>query len=354
MVEEFGHGGIGRYAVDVANLVSSAVDTVVATTEHGPVDGLRTPSTTWFPRGKGGRLATGRAAVTGLLRAARSVNRDDAAWVPLGIRPLFELLLVAALRARRARTVATVHNRAPHRRTGDSPLVSLSARWAHHVVVHSEAMQTWAAAKSLPTVRLPFPPPDLGVEPAIAPAAVRARLGIPQDRLLLLFLGYTDPYKGPDLLLRALSIARQSRPDLPVHVLMAGRPSAAMDIAGLTQDLHLTTAVTLQLRWLEERTMAEFLSAADAVALPYRRIDNSGISALARQWRLPVVASDLPLLREAHRDAALFAPPGDAAALAECVTLLPGELPRLRAAASDLAGPDVAGPYQRFARQVLS
>jgi glycosyltransferase involved in cell wall biosynthesis len=267
---------------------------------------------------------------------------------------LFELLLVMALRSRGARTVVTVHNRAPHGRTGDSALVTLSARWARHVVVHSEVMQTWATDRALAAVRLPFPPPDLGAGLQPEPVAVRAQLGIPADRLLLLFLGYLHPYKGPDVLLRALAIARERRPDLPVHVLMAGRPSSDVDVRALVRELGLQPAVTLRLGWLEEEDMAGFLSVADAVALPYRRIDNSGISALARQWRLPVVASDLPLFREAHGDAALFAPPDDADALAERLERLPGELSRLRTAAGTLITLGLGHRYRQFARELLA
>ena len=354
VVEEFGHGGIGRYAVDVANLVSPAVDTVVATTDAGPVPGLRGPSATWFPRGRDGSLAKVRAAVIGLQRAIWSVRRGDAAWIPLGIRPFFEVLLVTALRAGGARTVVTVHNRAPHGRVGDSALVTFSARRARHVVVHSRALQAWAADRGLPAVPLPFPPPDLGAGPMAGPVARQTPHGAPADRVLLLFLGYLDPYKGPDVLLRALARARQRCPDLLLHVVMAGRPSAEVDVPALVRDLELEPVVTLQLGWLEEPTMAALLSAADAVALPYRRIDNSGISALARRWRLPVVASDLPLLRETHGESALLAPPGDVEGLANALTRLPGELDRLRAAARRSTSPDLRRPYQRFARELLS
>ncbi|OMQ15589.1 hypothetical protein A7K94_0208420, partial [Modestobacter sp. VKM Ac-2676] len=57
LVEQFGHGGIGRYAVDVANLVGPVEDTVVATTDGGPVDGLAGRSVVWFPRGSDSPVA---------------------------------------------------------------------------------------------------------------------------------------------------------------------------------------------------------------------------------------------------------------------------------------------------------
>ncbi|MQA34015.1 glycosyltransferase family 4 protein [Modestobacter roseus] len=358
LVEQYGHGGIGRYAVDVANLVGPAGDTVVATTDGGPVGGLTGRSVVWFPRGSDSPVAKARAAATGLLRAARSVRRGDVAWVPLGIRPGYERLLVEALRRGGARVVATVHNRAPHGSSGSSATVLASARRAHAVVVHTDAMADWAAEHGLPAVRLPFPPPDIAPG-AVALGPVEARrvrdeLGVPGGAVLVAFLGYLYPYKGPDVLLTALAEARRDRPDLAVHVLMAGRPSPEQDLPELVRRLGIGSAVTLQPGWLEESRMAELLSAADVLALPYRRIDNSGMAALGRRWQLPAVASELPLLRDTYGDAAVFVRPDDPADLARALTELPGRLTALRDAAGRMGAEDLETPYRAFVRDALA
>ncbi|MGY1840825.1 MULTISPECIES: glycosyltransferase family 4 protein [unclassified Modestobacter] len=356
LVEEFGHGGIGRYAVDVANLVAPVSDVVVATTDGGPVGGLRATSAVWFPRGAGGPVGKARAALVGLLRAARSVRRGDIAWVHLGMRPSYELPLVATLRACGAVVVATVHNRAPQVRDQDSRLVVAAARRAQHVVVHTDAMQAWAETRRMNVVRLPFPPPDITAE---APAGSadpdeRAALGLPTDRIVVALLGYLYPYKGPDVLLRALAAARVQDPDLPVHVLMAGRPWPELDLPALAASLGVDPVVTLRPGWLEESTLAQLLAAADVVALPYRSIDNSGMAALARKRGVPAVASDLPLFRDIYRDAALFARPGDVHDLAAALRLLPSRLPDLRAAARLLPADELAPAYQDFIRAMLA
>jgi glycosyltransferase involved in cell wall biosynthesis len=354
LVDEFGHGGIGRYAVDVANLVCPTADAVVATTDSGPVPGLRGRSVVWFRRGADSPVHKARAAVLGLLRAARSVRRGDVAWVPLGIRPTFEVLLVTALRLGGAAVVATVHNRAPHDREGDSLLVRVSARVARHVVVHTDAMQQWALDHRMHAVRLPFPPPDIAGS-SRPPAIPRAELGVPEGAVLLAFLGYLYSYKGPDVLLRALALARRDDPDLPIHVLMAGRPAPSEDLGALVAELGLGDAVTLRPGWLEESTLAGMLGAADVLALPYRDIDNSGMGALARSWRVPVVASDLPLLRETFSpSAALFVRPGDPADLARALRELPSRLGALRSGAADDGGPDLEDPYRRFVEDLTS
>ncbi|MGY1840852.1 MULTISPECIES: glycosyltransferase family 4 protein [unclassified Modestobacter] len=358
LVEQFGHGGIGRYAVDVANLVGPVEETVVATTDGGPVDGLAGRSVVWFPRGSDSPVAKARAAAVGLLRAARSVRRGDVAWVPLGIRPGYERLLVEALRRGGARVVATVHNRAPHGSSGSSTAVVATARRAHAVVVHTDAMADWAAEHGLPAVRLPFPPPDIAPGAvAVGPEAarrVRDELGVPAAAVLVAFLGYLYPYKGPDVLLTALAEARRAQPALPVHVLMAGRPSPEQDLPELVRRLGIEGAVTLQPGWLEESRMAQLLSAADVLALPYRRIDNSGMAALGRRWQLPAVASELPLLRDTYGDAAVFVRPDDPAELARALTELPGRLAGLRDAAQRMGADDLETPYRAFVRESLA
>ncbi|MGY1749260.1 glycosyltransferase family 4 protein [Modestobacter sp. SYSU DS0511] len=356
LVEEFGHGGIGRYAVDVANLLAPVADVVVSTTDDGPVGGLRGTSTVWFPRGAGSPVGKTRAALLGLLRAVRSVRRGDIAWVHLGMRPSYELPLVATLRACGAVVVATVHNRAPQVRDQDSRLVLAAARRAQHVVVHTDAMQSWAEDRRMDVVRLPFPPPDITDGPSAVSAGPedRTALGLPADGILVSLLGYLYPYKGPDVLLRALAAARQQDPDLPVHVLMAGRPWPELDLPALATSLGLDPVVTLRPGWLDESTLAQLLAATDVMALPYRSIDNSGMAALARNRGVPAVASDLPLFRDIYRDAAVFARPDDVDDLAAALRLLPSRLADLRAAARLLPADDLAPAYQGFVRGLLA
>ena len=353
-VDYLGHGGIGRYAVDLVNAVGDAgglVEAVVATTDRGPVEGLRGRSAVWFPRGSDSALAKVRAAVVGLVRGRRSVRRGDVAWVPLGIRPVYELLLVLVLRSTGALVVATVHNRAPHGTRGGSAVLVATARLAGRVVVHTGALEQWGRERGMRVEPLPFLVPDLA--PSAGPPPTRAELGVPDGHLLLAFLGYLLPYKGPDVLLRALALARAERPDLPVHVLLAGRPSPELDLAALTRELGVAEATTLRLGWLEEAEMSALFDAADAIALPHRRIDNSGVTAVARRRGLPAVASDLPLLRETYAGAALFARPGDEADLARCLGALPERRAELAAAAAHRPEDTTEAAYRGFLRRVV-
>lgn len=351
LVDEFGHGGIGRYAVDVANHLGDVAGTVVATSALGPVEGLRgTPAVEWFPRPAETTVGKAVGGGVGLLRAARSVSRGDVAWIPLGIRPTFELVLTSVLRARGARVVVTVHNRGPHGR-GESPLVVRAARLATAVVVHTDALERWARDHDLAAVRLPFPPPDVqGQDQTVT----RESLGVPPGVVLVSLLGYLHEYKGVDVLVEALALARRREPQLGLHVLLAGRvpESGAVPLA-LAAAEHLP-GLTVRPGWLAEAELASLLELSDLVALPYRDIDNSGSGALARSRGLPALASDLPGLREIFGEAATYVPPGDVTALADALVGLPALLPRLTELAARSTPVDLPAAYQAFVRSLDS
>ena len=65
--------------------------------------------------------------------------------------------------------------------------------------------------------------------PADGRAAARDRLGLPQDALIPLFAGRIQPLKAPDVLLRAVAVLLEERPDLRSHIVVpvVGGPSGS-------------------------------------------------------------------------------------------------------------------------------
>lgn len=349
LIEEFGRGGIARYAADVADLLHPEIAARVATTNQGPASGLQAPHEVWFPVGSGSATGKVRAAAVGMARAAHRVQRGDVAWVPLGIRPAFEASLIRVLRGAGARLVGTVHNRAPHERQGGSERVTRLAAACDVVVVHTEELRAWARdAGATVAEDLPFPVPRTAAED---PAGVhdRASLGVGRDELLVALAGNLRAYKGIDVLLDALALLP---PDAGVRVVLAGRVPAGDDPLGRARALGVGDRVRLLDAYLPDGELVDVLTAADVVALPYQRIDHSGMAALAASLGTPAVASDLPSLREVYGGAATYVPPGDAAALAVALTSVRDELPRLRAALRDRSVPDPRAAYQRFIKGV--
>lgn len=327
VVDPFGRGGISRYAVDLGRLLGPGVTVAIATTDSGPVPGWDGPVEVWFPSGRWGMPGKVTAGFFGLLRATR-LRREDVVWEPLGVHPLFELLLAAIVRARGGRLVVTVHNRAPHDRAGTALGVWLAARISHRVVVHTAELEGWARSRRLPVRRLPFPIPQEQLD-SWSGELERSALA-PDGAVLVALLGNLYHYKGLDVLLDAVALAQMPQ----LRVVLMGQLEDGVDIEGRCQDLGIAEQVVLIPGYAPGGALVQLLDAVDAVVLPYRRIDHTGVGTLAASRRVPAIASDLPALRELFGDRALYVPPGEIPALADALRRLPALLADLREAAA--------------------
>lgn len=151
----------------------------------------------------------------------------------------------------------------------------------------------------------------------VAPAPVRAQLGLTPDARLVLGAGGLEPRKGFDLLLEAVAMLP---PD--VHVAIAGEGRERGALAAMASQSRLLGRVHL----LGQRSdVPALLRAADAFALP-SRVESMPVVVLeAMAAGLPVVATAVSGTREqldARDDrpaAGWVVPIGDAAALAEAL-----------------------------------
>jgi glycosyltransferase involved in cell wall biosynthesis len=119
--------------------------------------------------------------------------------------------------------------------------------------------------------------------------------------------------KGLDVLLRALPLVRRGAPT--ARLLVAGREgSQTPRLREIVRDLSLNDAVT----FLGAREdVPDLLCAADAFVLPSRREGLPGSVIEAMALEVPIVASDLPQVRELVNEAsALLVPPGSPESLA--------------------------------------
>jgi D-inositol-3-phosphate glycosyltransferase len=101
-------------------------------------------------------------------------------------------------------------------------LVANTAEEADQLVRHYEAEQRKVAVVH-PGVNLDR------FRPADGRAAARARLGLPQDALIPLFAGRIQPLKAPDVLLRAVAVLLDERPELRSNIVVpvVGGPSGS-------------------------------------------------------------------------------------------------------------------------------
>lgn len=146
----------------------------------------------------------------------------------------------------------------------------------------------------------------------------RAALNLP-DGPLALFFGYVRPYKGLDLLLKALPRIREH---IPLRLMVAGEFYEGEErYRRMIAELGLAQAVIFHADYIAQDRVALFFSAADVVILPYQSATQSGIVPVAYHLDTPVIATDVGGLSEVVRDGVtgLIVPPDDPEALAAAV-----------------------------------
>ncbi|MFD6953643.1 MULTISPECIES: glycosyltransferase family 4 protein [unclassified Nocardiopsis] len=252
--------------------------------------------------------------------------------------------ILAGVRSRRgagARVVALCHNVLPHeRRAVDVSLVRSLLRRVDAVVTHSPEQARIAEGLRGPgrggvaVAEMPPHLPETGGAPALPPG----------ERRHLLFLGIVRPYKGVDLLLRALA---DGAPD-DVALTVAGEFwGGTEELEALAGELGIADRVRLRDGYVPAGELPELFASADAVVLPYRTATATQNVWLAHEHGLPVVATRAGTLADHVREGVdgVLCEPGDSADLARALGAFyaPGEPERLRAGVR----PVDAEPYWR-------
>jgi glycosyltransferase involved in cell wall biosynthesis len=159
-------------------------------------------------------------------------------------------------------------------------------------------------------------PEELGRRTSARGRAARSKLGVDEQQPFVVAVGRHECPKGHDVLLRAVPSLVQRWPGLVVAI--AGRYGGATPaIEATVDDLGLSR----QVRLLGPRDdVADLMSAADVFAFPSRWEGLGGAVLEAMALEAPVVASDLPALREVlPPDGAVLVPPEDSTALATAI-----------------------------------
>ena len=247
--------------------------------------------------------------------------------------------------ARRAgiEVVFVCHNVEPHEGT---PFDRLALTWAYggadRFVVHAQAerskMERYAAGR--PVAVVAHPVYDIFAEGASPePAAARAELGLGADEAVLLFFGLIRPYKGLEVLLRAMPEILSKR---TVKLVVAGECYGDdKPLHALIEELGIGAALKLDLKYVPNEAVATYMVAADAVVVPYLHATQSGIVQVAYAFGKPVITTRVGGIPEVvwEGETGLLVPPSDPVALAAAVE---------RFFAEELAEPFAAGIARRL------
>ena len=296
--------GIGRYTQQLLEALAGGDDELVATafTLRGRLERL-----------PGVEVRARPLPARGLQEAWARSELPPVEWLT-GRLDVFHATNFVLPPLRRARGVVTVHDLAFLRMTQTvstasaryRTLVPRSLRRASVIVTPSEAVADQVREAYAPTAPVLAVPHGVGPEWAHAQPPspeLRSRLGLPASYVL--FVGTLEPRKD----VRTLLAAHRLLADPPPLVLV-GPP-------GWGEQVDLSGAITPG--YLDEVDLRPVVAGAAALVLPSRD-EGFGLPLLeALAAGTPVVASDLPVLREVGGAHASYAPVGDAAGFAEAL-----------------------------------
>jgi D-inositol-3-phosphate glycosyltransferase len=167
----------------------------------------------------------------------------------------------------------------------------------------------WRVETVNPGVDLSVFRPASGVASELASGlALRRRLGLASDAVVLAFAGRIQPLKGPDVVLRAAASLLRLRPSLAgrLVVVIVGGPSgsevgAPGRLEALASSLGISSFVRMEAP-CPQPELADWYRAADIVLVPSHS-ESFGLVALeAQACGTPVVAAAVGGLRTAVRD----------------------------------------------------
>ena len=217
--------------------------------------------------------------------------------------------------ARGGRVFWTVHNAISH----EAPFPDIEARLCSEIASRAELIHAHSASVpelvseyyELPFEKVRVGPHGnyIGVYPdEISREEARARLGLPEDARVFLFLGQIRAYKGLEQLLTAFGEIAAKHPK--AWLVIAGS-AHAMDISGLEPLARQQQRVIFHAEHVPDEELQVFFRSADFYVAPFTTILTSGSVVLSLSFGVPVIAPEIGLvaeLIESRKNGLLYAP----------------------------------------------
>lgn len=230
-----------------------------------------------------------------------------------------DFLYFRYLRALGARVVFTVHEPDPD--TGVDWFDWARCRAADAIFVHSQKSFQAVKAGGIDESKIARIHHgtylDICPDGAMANDEAKRALGVDSGAQIILFFGAIAPYKGLDILIRAF--AQLAKEVQNAYLVIAGLPQE--DFATYQREIDASGAgqrIVLNLRYIPFAEFPKYFGAADVVAFPYRRVQQSGVLQLAYAYGRPVVTTNVGGLGEEVTEdrTGMVVPVADAHALA--------------------------------------
>jgi glycosyltransferase involved in cell wall biosynthesis len=127
----------------------------------------------------------------------------------------------------------------------------------------------------------------------------RKKLGISEDKKTILFFGFIRDYKGLDILIDTFGLLDDS-----YQLVIAGEVYGSFDkYDNQIEKLSNKQNVHKHVKYISDKEVRDYFSAADVCVLPYKSATQSGITGISYHFETPMIATDVGGLAEIiHHD----------------------------------------------------
>ncbi len=135
---------------------------------------------------------------------------------------------------------------------------------------------------------------------------------------MILFFGQIKEVKGLDVLIEAMPEILREHPGTLLVVAGKVWKDDFRQYQARIEELGISANCVLHIRYVPDSEVKNYYAAADVVALPYRRIYQSGVLLMAMSYGKPAIASDIAGMTEVVSDGVngYIFPSGNSTALA--------------------------------------
>ncbi len=195
-----------------------------------------------------------------------------------------------------SKIITIVDNAIPHeKRFMDDAFSNYFFNQNHGFVALSEKVRDdlHMLKPEIPCIVLPHPLYDHFGARADKQAAIK-ELGLPEGKKLMLYFGYIRDYKGLDLLIESMSKLDDSH-----HLILAGESYSSFDkYTQLIEQFGVKDKITVINRYIPDREVTLLFSAADVCVLSYKSATQSGVTAIALHFEIPLIVTNVGGLKE--------------------------------------------------------
>jgi glycosyltransferase involved in cell wall biosynthesis len=213
-------------------------------------------------------------------------------WIPF-LAPCLGTILSIVKGNKHTKVIAIVDNMIPHeKRIGDRLLTKYFVRSVDGFLTMSKKVQDDVRLFThKPSCIAPHPIYDHFGE-AMPTSEARKLLHLQDSDKVILFFGFVRAYKGLDLLIEAMSDPAIQAAG--IKLVIAGEfyesPTPYLE---QIKDLGLTDCISVYNKYIGERDVKLYVSAADFIIQPYRNATQSGVTPMAYHFLKPMLVTNV-------------------------------------------------------------